>query len=130
MCETTLLLFHRRCHKKRMDIETPHITLLRAELHERQKRNPRYSLRAFAHFLEIHPSAVSRILSGKQELSASACEGILGKLALTPDREREFINSVVVDKANRLAERLNAASLHHGHNQPVTTGEGNPIHLQ
>lgn len=39
---------------------------LRRELHKRCEKNPRYSLRAFARFLAIEPSALSKILHGKR----------------------------------------------------------------
>jgi hypothetical protein len=42
---------------------------LQNEFAERAKRNPRYSLRAFAKLLQMEPTSVSQILSGKRRAS-------------------------------------------------------------
>lgn len=41
---------------------------LQKELSDRQKRNPAFSLRSLAKAIEISPSALSQVLSGKREL--------------------------------------------------------------
>ena len=57
--------------------DTLHIEMIRAELHRRREVNPRSSLRGFAASLKLHPSALSRILSGKQTLSVEAAKFVL-----------------------------------------------------
>lgn len=54
--------------------------ILRDELTNRCKMNPRYSLRAFARDLELSPSRLSEILSGKQGLSRIAATRVATKL--------------------------------------------------
>lgn len=51
---------------------------------ERCKKNPRYSLRAFAKSLDIDPSSLSQILSGKRNLSLKGIYGLCVKLSATP----------------------------------------------
>jgi PAS domain S-box-containing protein len=85
------------------------IRVLREELDRRKNKNPRYSLRAFAKFLGVHPSAMSRLLNGKQELSLQACVTILKRLALPVDQSRAFIASVSTDKRNRALSLLTSA---------------------
>lgn len=93
--------------------QSSHIELLRREFDKRISKNSRYSLRAFAFFLEVHPSALSRILSGKQELSIRSCSAIFSKIELSEDERRSFIESVIKDKTYRLKQALTlAAGLH------------------
>ncbi len=72
--------------------------LLIAELQERQKRNSSYSLRAFARFLGMDHSRLSKILRGERPVSwglARQLGPILGltaeeieKIGATPTKER------------------------------------------
>ncbi len=52
---------------------------LQRQFTERCKRNARYSLRAFARFLEIDPSSLSQILSGKRSLSRDKMRALCTK---------------------------------------------------
>lgn len=71
-----------------------HIVLLESELLRRKEKNPRYSLRALASFLKLDPSALSRILAGKQELSIQTALQIIKKLKLSVQDQERFITSV------------------------------------
>ena len=64
---------------------------LQAELVERCRTNPRYSLRAFARFLELEPSALSKILAGKRRLTGDMCDRIIKRLAPGPEEIRTFV---------------------------------------
>lgn len=75
-----------------------HVAVLLEEFERRVGKNPRYSIRAFARFLSLHPSAVSRIFSGKQELSLRACPKVLKKLSLMADVQRLFLASVLAER--------------------------------
>jgi PAS domain S-box-containing protein len=75
-----------------------HISLLESELQKRKDRNSRYSLRAFASFLGIDPSALSRILHGKQELSVQLALQVVLKLNLQGEEQERFIGSVAREK--------------------------------
>lgn len=83
-----------------------HVRMLSEELVERKSKNDRFSLRAFARKLGLHPSSLSRIMTGKQELSLKAAALILSKLELSPEREQAFIYSVADDKRAKAIELL------------------------
>lgn len=56
---------------------------LEFELRERRRKNPKYSLRAFAKALQISPSHLSHILSGKRVVKASVAIRLAKVLDLT-----------------------------------------------
>jgi uncharacterized protein (TIGR02147 family) len=68
---------------------------LRASLADRCRRNPGYSLRAFARALKLDAAALSRVLNSKMAPSMSMVEKILAHIDLNPhDRER-FVQSAL-----------------------------------
>lgn len=79
-----------------------HIEFLADELDRRKTRNPRYSLRGFAQYLEMEPAALSRILGGKQPLSLRSTRRIAEILNLN-DVEREDFFRSVLEALNRRA---------------------------
>lgn len=79
-----------------------HLEVLSKEFQNRLQRNPRYSLRSYAKALGLHPSALSRILAGKQLLSTQASAAVAENLRLTDDEKRLFLTSVV--DAHRLQD--------------------------
>jgi PAS domain S-box-containing protein len=83
-----------------------YVTALSECLAARKKRNARYSLRAFAKYLNMDPSALSRILSGKQELSAHSCRKVLEKLDIDAQEKQRFIGSVADQKISGAASAL------------------------
>ena len=85
-----------------------HVEFLRLELEKRKQRNARYSLRAFASLLGIHPSALSRILSGKQEVSLPSAAALLKQLTMTPEERLWFIRSVAEERYRRAVDELTA----------------------
>ncbi|HAZ13222.1 MAG: hypothetical protein A2X86_00670 [Bdellovibrionales bacterium GWA2_49_15] len=60
---------------------------LKAQLAERQGRNPRYSLRSFARFLEIDSSALSKIMNGKRALGQKMMQRMGERLQKGPQSE-------------------------------------------
>lgn len=78
-----------------------HIKVLLREIENKKQKNSRYSLRAFANYLDIAPSTLSRILTNGQELSVSATKKIMKKLDLTDDEKLLFIASVAEEKKIR-----------------------------
>lgn len=58
--------------------------LLDAELQRRRERNPRYSLRAFAHTLGTHHSTVSQILQSRRRLTPRSIRRLGARIGLTP----------------------------------------------
>ena len=95
----------------------PHVEMLRSELQRRKDKNRLFSLRAFAKLMGQHPSAMSRILNSKQELSIAASAKIMKKLGLTPDQQEIFIVSVANQRyrlaLTALTEKSGVRSLKH-----------------
>lgn len=95
------------CYSERLD--SYHLEVLRAHLAVRQRKNHRYSHRAYALFLGLHPSALSRVLTKKMALSNKSSLVIVRKLELNTEERRLFLQSVV-DAAYRLnCSRLGSA---------------------
>ena len=57
-------------------------SILKTELAARSKRNPNYSMRSFAKFLEMDPSLLSKFLNGKRNLSIKTRRKIGEKINL------------------------------------------------
>ena len=72
-----------------------HLEQITREFQRRGAKNPRYSLRAFASFLNLDPSALSRVLAGKQELSVKSGMIVLKKLQLNKNDSRRFMQSLI-----------------------------------
>lgn len=71
-------------------MENNGLKLLKDELLKRQNKNPHYSLRSFAKFLEVAPGALSEILSGKRALSTKMTLKISKKLGLSNMEVKEL----------------------------------------
>jgi len=80
--------------------------MLNDELASRKHRNHRYSLRAFAQFLGIGSSTLSRILMNTQEISTSNCKLIMDKLKLSHNDQMLFIASISEEKRMRSFEMM------------------------
>lgn len=86
---------------KMTELKPYHVELLIQEIAKRKASNSRYSLRAFARFLGIAPSTLSRVLSNHQELSLSGSKKIMRKLKFTEEQKITFITSVAEEKKRR-----------------------------
>jgi hypothetical protein len=71
-----------------------YLDLLKSELDARAKKNPRYSLRAFALFLGIDAGCLSRCLSLKQSMSLEIAEKVIAKLHLDEVKRKQFLLSI------------------------------------
>jgi uncharacterized protein (TIGR02147 family) len=71
-----------------------YVTVLIAALEGKKKINPRYSLRSFAHYLEIDSSSLSSVLKVKRALPIGRVLDIIAKLGLDDEKKKLFINSV------------------------------------
>lgn len=67
-------------------------TWLQREFTGRCKRNPKYSLRAFANFLEIDASSLSQFMSKKRKASTKMKDRIGRKLGATKNQLEAFSN--------------------------------------
>jgi uncharacterized protein (TIGR02147 family) len=63
---------------------------LQEELLRRCKKNPRFSLRAFARTLDVEASSLSKILNGKRTLTKKMLHRLCSQLGLGPDQVQEF----------------------------------------
>lgn len=64
---------------------------LLAELEERQKSNPRFSLRAFAHKLKMDASTLHHILKGKRRAGALRRQKMLENLGFSGAELEEWL---------------------------------------
>src|SRR5947209_19732207 len=78
-----------------------YLKILRSEFDERCRRNPRYSLRAYAKFLDLDPSALSRILAQKQDMAPKTCLKVLRKLGLSGPAQRIFVFSALAHRGRK-----------------------------
>jgi transcriptional regulator with XRE-family HTH domain len=65
-------------------------SLLQQELLRRCKANPGYSLRAFASFLKVESSALSKILTGKRRVGQRTFQKLADRLGLDPAEQRRL----------------------------------------
>jgi len=63
---------------------------LQEDLVRRCKKNPKFSVRAFARILEIENSALSKILSGRRALTPAMVSRLGKKLGLSPQEISQF----------------------------------------
>lgn len=71
---------------------------LKAELESRIEKNPRYSLRAFARALDVHPAELSLVLRGERTLSYNSCQKVMNNLVLSPSQCRHFLEILQNEK--------------------------------
>lgn len=65
---------------------------LRDTLVEKTKKNPSFSLRAFARQLDIESSSLSQIINGKRTLTDRMCKRLAPKLNLSPFETEKLMN--------------------------------------
>ncbi|MBL7543292.1 MAG: TIGR02147 family protein [Bdellovibrionaceae bacterium] len=68
---------------------------LKDEFNKRKAKNPNFSLRSFARWLEISPAQISQMMSGKRPLTLKALEKINKKLDLSPLEKQVLVDTVV-----------------------------------
>jgi plasmid maintenance system antidote protein VapI len=73
------------------------LTILNETFSEKKKRNPNYSLRAFARDLEISASNLSTILNGKKRLSSEQACRIAVRLQFSKEQFFEFVTSTLLN---------------------------------
>ena len=64
---------------------------LKEEFETRSRKNPNYSLRAFAQSLRIDSSTLSALLRGKRPLSAKTAKRILEELEIEPATKNKLL---------------------------------------
>ncbi|MEQ1722955.1 MAG: helix-turn-helix domain-containing protein, partial [Pseudobdellovibrio sp.] len=84
--------------------------IIEAEFKKKQKRNARYSLRAFARDLDVSQSTASLLIRGKTGLSKKKAASIASKLGFTGEDLNYFVDLTVADCA-KLAKIRKEAEL-------------------
>ena len=74
---------------------------LQQELSRRCKKNPYFSLRAFARTLDVEVSSLSKILNGKRSLSKNMLHRISSQLGLPPDRVSYYEGKLQLRKQSK-----------------------------
>jgi uncharacterized protein (TIGR02147 family) len=72
------------------------IEYLRSELSERSRRNPHYSIRAFARSAGIHSSTLSALLNGRRVLTVKTARGLLERLGVEPQTSRRLLEDLLL----------------------------------
>lgn len=94
--------------RSKLSREKKPVQWLERELRERQKRNPAYSLRAYARDLGVSASRLSEVLAGRGGLSVATAERIAPRLTPHAREQRHFIDLAIVaaQPAGSLSARL------------------------
>lgn len=67
--------------------------ILHSKFAELKRKNPRFTLRAYAARLGVSSGALSEMLSGRRKLTVKAAEKLATKLALSPSEKAKFTNA-------------------------------------
>jgi uncharacterized protein (TIGR02147 family) len=79
--------------------------LLIKEFQNRKSKNPSYSLRAFARYLDLFPSALSELLNAKRPVSVRVGEKILQRLPVSADEMLNLLSALKKGAWERKARR-------------------------
>ncbi|MEZ4744339.1 MAG: hypothetical protein R3B45_18125 [Bdellovibrionota bacterium] len=97
MFPNILTFYEYECNLRLMDYKV----ILKNQLRKRQEANSKYSLRAFAKMLELSPSKLSEVLSGKKKLSLTRIETLSLKLGLSDKERALFILSAQLESSSK-----------------------------
>ena len=81
-------------HSYRSETADPS-AILKAALAARQRRNPHYSLRAFAAHLGVPPGRLSELLSRKRSVTRALAKFLVGRLDLAPSEACAFVEGAM-----------------------------------
>lgn len=81
---------------------------LQQQFTDRCRRNPRFSLRAFARMLGTEPTSISQILAGKRKVSKKTITRICDRLSATPDLRSQFLPAKTAEAAEPDFRQLTA----------------------
>ena len=81
-----------------MQINTHYLSKLKDVFSIRQKKNPHYSLRAYARDLGLSPATISQVLNGHRKLPVKYVQDVAKNLALSPFESSLFLESFYRDK--------------------------------
>ena len=87
------------------------------ELTERTRRNPSYSLRAFARSLGVSAPSLSQVLSGKRPLSRKAALRIIDRCELSPEQGKAFLMSALGEDWRSALLKMETEAETHSHQE-------------
>jgi uncharacterized protein (TIGR02147 family) len=82
--------------------------ILKEEFSQRRRRNPRYSLRAFARDLKLSPSMLCDVINGNHGLSRAGASKVAQALNLNPQESEFFCDLVDCTNARSAIKRETA----------------------
>jgi uncharacterized protein (TIGR02147 family) len=90
--------------------------VLKDDFSARKNKNPRFSLRAYANFLDINASSLSAIFKGKRSLPINSAHLICKKLNLDDAAQVTFIDTIIQFRRDKLQTSLQVKK-----DQPLST---------
>ncbi|MEZ0392629.1 MAG: TIGR02147 family protein [Pseudobdellovibrionaceae bacterium] len=109
-----------------MSPEMPeYVQILMEEFEKSKSTNKRYSVRAFAKRLGIHPATLSSILKGHRKVPRKQALEITEKLKLSPSRRNRFLRSL--QKREDLRESLSEQVDYESSHQQFIALAGSPL---
>lgn len=72
--------------------------LLNQEFLNRRNKNPNFSLRSFAKWLQISPAQLSQMMTGKRTITLKSLKKISDRLALSPVEKKKLMESFLNEK--------------------------------
>jgi len=78
-----------------LELNSMLIEVLKHEFSERCRRNPQYSLRAFARSLKIHSSTLSAILNNKRKITPKSAQKLLDELEVDAVEKKKIFLSLI-----------------------------------
>lgn len=81
------------------------VALIQHSFEERKKKNPKYSLRAHAKYLNLSSGRLSQLLSGKRKLTLKTGEGIADKMFRNLKERELFLKQITKSMKTRYGSR-------------------------
>ena len=81
-------------------METYYVQKLKERLEEKQKLNPKYSLRAYSRDLGVHFASLGQVIKGTRPLPKKNAKDVCERLGLTPKEKTLFMESFYRSKTN------------------------------
>ncbi|WP_413293816.1 TIGR02147 family protein [Bdellovibrio sp. HCB185ZH] len=78
--------------------------LLKLEFDKRRERNPNFSLRAFARYLEVSPAQLSQMMAGKRTITVKSMKKMGSRLDLSPTEKSEIAQSLLKEGSSQAEE--------------------------
>jgi uncharacterized protein (TIGR02147 family) len=71
---------------------------IKEEFEKRRARNPNFSLRSYAKWLDVSPAQLSQMMTGKRSVTPKTLQKIVKRIGLSPFEKKQIFNSLLKDK--------------------------------